>query len=66
MTEGLMTITRLEYCKQVLEFVKSESGGWPYPGALADASGWYKTKSVSDCAAWIRVEFMRRNAKKRK
>lgn len=56
-------MSRLEFCKKVLELV---GGKWPYPGALADASGWYTTKTPEEVAAWMLEPANKRNWRGRK
>ena len=44
-------MTRLEYCKKVLELV---GGKWPYAGALADASTSFRLKTPEQVAELIK------------
>ncbi len=49
-------MTRLEFCVAVKKLVETSDGKWPYPGALADVSGWFTTKTPEECAAWMKAK----------
>jgi hypothetical protein len=53
-------MSRLEFCREVLLLL---GGKWPYPGALADASGCYTKKTPAECVAWMTIQKAKRDAK---